>query len=181
MTEPQGQPATPPPVAVPEPFASAPLTPRAGGCGKPLLGGCGIVLVLLGLAAIVFIIRAKDLLVWSLGKVKAAVEQNLPADVTEADRERFDVAFAAATRAIRAGRMHAEPLQELQAELLRVVQKPKGALTREDYLRLTRALERVGGVGPEEEEAPAAPSPPASESPPSAALDERLAALPVAA
>jgi hypothetical protein len=160
MTEPPGSPLQPsPPAPVPEPFGSAPIKPRAGGCGKPLFTGCGIVLVLLGVAAIVFIIRAKDLLVWSLGKVKAAVEQNLPPDVTAADRERFDVAFAAAGRAIRAGRAQPKPLQELQGELLRVIQKQKGELTRDDLVRLTEVLERVGGIGPEEEAAPPAESP----------------------
>ena len=45
MTEPTN------PQPVQEPFAPSPVEPRAGGCSKPVLIGCGVLFLLLSLAA----------------------------------------------------------------------------------------------------------------------------------
>jgi len=144
----------PAPPGLPQPFATTPTEPRAGGCGKPVLVGCGVVFLLLGVAAIVFLFNAKRVLAWTLTKAKQEVVANLPADVTSADRERFERAFAAAIGAIGSDKMDPAALQGLQSNLLRVMQKPPGELTREDLLALTESLERLGGVAPAEEETP---------------------------
>jgi hypothetical protein len=153
---------TPPPGA-PQPFASAPIEPRAGGCGKPVFIGCGVVLVVLGILGVLFVVKAKDLLVWSLERAKTGITANLPADVTDADRQRFEAAFAAAASNIRAGKMDPAALQRLQRRLMQAVQKPQGQLTREEFLALTSAFEQLGGIARPVEETPAAepaPAPP---------------------
>ena len=138
---------TPPPAA-PQPFASAPIEPRGGGCGKPAFVGCGVALAVLGVVGVLFLLKAKDLLVWSLEKAKTGITANLPADVTPADRERFETAFAAAASKIRAGEMDPAALQRLQRRLMQAVQKPQGQLTREEFLALTSAFEQLGGLAP---------------------------------
>lgn len=163
------RPGAPAPFA-PQPFAAAPRQPPGGGgCSKPLLVGCGVLFLLLGVAAIVFLLNARSLLVWMLGEVRQQVVANLPADTTDADRDRFERAFTAAVAALETNRADPESLQRLQGDLLRIVQRPGGKLTREDLLSLTEALEAVGGIAPEEAP-PAGEPPPAEESPP--ALEE---------
>ena len=151
---------TPSPGA-PQPFASAPIEPRAGGCGKPVFIGCGVVLVVLGILGVLFVVKAKDLLVWSLERAKTGITANLPADVTDADRERFEAAFAAAASNIKAGKMDPAALQRLQRRLMQAVQKPQGQLTREEFLALTSAFEQLGGIARPVEEPPAAEPAPA--------------------
>jgi hypothetical protein len=154
------------PPGAPQPFASAPIEPRAGGCGKPVFVGCGVVLVLLGIAGVIFVVKAKDLLVWSLEKAKGGITANLPPDVTAADRERFETAFAAAAGNIKAGKMDPAALQRLQRRLMETVQKPQGQVTREEFLDLTRAFEELGGLAPPAVAEPAAPPPLAQPAPP---------------
>jgi hypothetical protein len=150
---------TPPPA---EPFAVAPVEPRAGGCSKPVLIGCGVAFLLLGIGALIFLMKARDLLVWSLDKTRAGVLSNLGEDVTPADRQRFDAAYAAATTRIRDGKMDPAALQKLQGELMHAIENPREKVTREKFIGLIEALEKVGGIEPP----PAETAPPAAEAPP---------------
>ena len=147
------------PTRAPAPFGDQPVEPRSGGCSKPALIGCGVVFLLLGIAGLVFVLKAKNLLVWSLEKVEQGIAENLPPDATAADRDRFNAAFLAAKARIEEGRIDPAALQALQRELMQAVQQPKGQLTRRQLLELTVALEQVGGVAPPVEETPAAPDP----------------------
>ena len=130
----------------PAPFAARPIEPRGGGCSKPALVGCGVLFLLLGVAGLVFVLKAKGMLVWSLEKVEAGILGNLPGDMTEGDRDRFTAAFTSAKTAIENGKIDPAALQALPRELMKAVQQPKGKLTREQILDLTMALERLGGV-----------------------------------
>ena len=143
------------PTRPPAPFGDQPVEPRSGGCSKPALIGCGVVFLLLGIAGLVFVLKAKNLLVWSLEKVEQGIAENLPPDATAAERERFSAAFVAAKSRIEEGRIDPAALQALQRELMQAVQQPKGQLTREQLLELTAALEQVGGVAPPAEPMPA--------------------------
>ena len=155
------EPTTPPPA---EPFAAAPVEPRAGGCSKPVLIGCGVVFLLLGIAGLVFVMKARELLVWSLDRTRAGVLANLADEVTPEDRQRFDAAYAAATTRIRDGKIDASALQGLQGQLMKAIENPRERVSRDKLLALTEALEKVGGV------APPAPAPEtAPESPPAPA------------
>ena len=159
MSEPTPQ----PPAA--EPFATAPVEPRAGGCSKPMLIGCGVVFLLLGVAGLVFVMKARDLLVWSLDRTRAGVLANLSDEVTAADRERFDAAYAAASARIRDGRIDPVALQGLQSELMSAIENPRQKVSREKFVKLTTALERMGGIEP----APAEEAPPAADPGPGSA------------
>lgn len=162
MTEPTTPPA--------EPFAAAPVEPRAGGCSKPALIGCGVVFLLLGIAGLVFVMKARDLLIWSLDRTRAGVLANLADDVPAADRERFDAAYAAATARIRDGKIDSSALQGLQGQLMRAIENPREKVSREKFLALTEALEKVGGIEPppapsEAPVTPVEPPPPPAEPP----------------
>jgi hypothetical protein len=133
--------------------------------------GCGAVAVLVGIAAIVFVIKAKDLLSWTMEKLEEQVVAALPADVTADERARLDRGFEAAIAKIRAGEIEPPSLTALQRQLQQAAEKaPRRTLTREDVLDLLSALERVGGLLPAEggpgEAAPADPSAAPVETPP---------------
>jgi hypothetical protein len=144
-------PPSPPPAA---PFESAPRPARSGGCGRPALIGCGVLLVLLGIGAVLVLIKAKDLLRWSLEKMKTEVVAKVPPDFGAEDRARLDRAFDAAAEQATSGQVDPLALQELQTEMMKLLQKGPGQVTRADLLALTEKLERMGKVeAPEEAEA----------------------------
>jgi hypothetical protein len=143
---------------------------RGGGCGRPLVFGCGAVIVLLGIAAIVFVVKAKDLLAWTMRELEKQVVADWPADATAEERARLDRGFAAALAKIQEGQVEPPALFALQRQLTKAADKAaKKSLTRDDVLDLLSGLERVGGLlKPDEEEAPAGPpagEPPAGSAP----------------
>ena len=128
-----------------------------------MLVGCGVVAALLGIAGIVLVIKAKDVLAWTMGKLQEQVVAALPADLHEEERVRLERAFEAAMNNIRAGQIEPPALKALQTQLTRAAEKaPKKELTRDDVLDLLSALERVGGLLPADE-----PRPPVTAAPPS--------------
>ncbi len=162
MSEPTLSPTEAPPSAAPQPFGSAPTEPRVGGCGKPVLIGCGVIFLLLGVVGIGVVLKARDLLAWSLERAKPAVVANLGADVQPADRERFENAFAGALAKIRAGQIDPQALQLVQAQLMKAVGQPgAGTISRATLIALTEAFEKLGGAQP-----PAVPEPGPAPAPP---------------
>jgi len=163
-------PPEPPSAPPPRPFEATPRrSPK--GCGRPLLVGCGALAVLVGIAAIVFVVKAKDLLSWTMEKLEEQVVAALPADVTAEERQRLERGFEAAIAKIRAGEIEPPSLTALQRQLQQAAEKaPRRTLTREDVLDLLSALERVGGLLPADDEAdataPAEPSAAPVEPPP---------------
>jgi len=142
-----------------------------GGCSRPLLLGCGGIVILLGIAAIVFVVKAKDLLAWTMRELEQQVVAAWPADASAEERSRLDRGFAAALDKIKQGEVEPPALFALQRQLAKAADKSqKKQLTRDDVLDLLSALERVGGLlKPDSEETPAAPSaepPPPSAAPP---------------
>ncbi|MDX1503548.1 MAG: hypothetical protein R3325_14405 [Thermoanaerobaculia bacterium] len=131
---------------IPQPFDPAPRTPGApGGCGKPLLVGCGVAAVLLVVAFVVMMLKMPDILAWSLAQSREILAPRLPGELTPAERERWVRAFEGAVAAVDDGTFDAEALPELQSALLDVLggQEP---LTRGQVERLTAALEAVAGI-----------------------------------
>lgn len=123
-------------------------------------------LALLGIAAIVFVVKAKDLLAWTMGELRTQIVAALPAEVTAEERSRLDRGFEAAVAKIRRGEVEPPALKALQHQLMRAAEKaPRKQLTRDDVLDLLSALERVGGLLPRDEEPPAAAAPPADPAP----------------
>jgi hypothetical protein len=152
MSEPTIPP--PPPAAPPRPFSGEPKPLAGGGCGRPLLVGCGILVVLLGIAAIVFVAKAKDLLAWTMRELEEQVVASLPEEVTAEERARLDRGFERSLERIYAGEVEPPALYALQRQLMNAAEKSQAkTLTRDDVLDLLSALERVGGLLPEDDEA----------------------------
>jgi hypothetical protein len=133
----------------PSPFRPNPTTPATGGrggCSKPLFVGCGILLLLLGIGAIVFVVRAPALFQWWLRIVEEKVTAVVPDDVTPEERAALHHAFADMGQAFaHGGQPDARYLQRFQTELMAVISKPKGQVTRQEILELTRVLELTAG------------------------------------
>jgi len=112
------------------------------------------VLVLLGIAAIVFVVKAKDLLAWGMERIEAQVMATLPEDVTPEERVRLERGFDVALQKISLGEVEPPALNALQKQLVQAAEKSsEGKLTRDDALDLLSALERVGGLLEPEPEA----------------------------
>lgn len=143
---------TPPTSAPPSPFDSGegPVVPgsgRSGGPGvrKPLLIGCGV-LVLLALAAIALFVAYQDTIAaWVLEAMHAELEPRLPEDLPDEVRARYEDAFEVAVAAAREGSYVPEDLQRVQREFTRAVQDGGSRLSVEEVERLTAALEAFAG------------------------------------
>lgn len=155
MTEPQ---APLPPL--PEPFAPAPRPLRAPGCGRGALIGCGVLLLLFGIGAVVLALNANQMLVWWFHRVEAMVVEKMPADATPAERARFSAAFAGLYRTIEEGKVDPAAVQPLQRELFTLSTEIDRGLTREQVLRLTEAAEHAAGAPAQQPDQPiAGPTP----------------------
>lgn len=154
MTEPSPPPLPPPP---PAPFA--PDRPASsGGCGRAALIGCGVVTLLVGALAIFFLMKANELLGWTLGQMQAQLLARAPADFGAEDRQRLESAFARASAAVKSGAIDPAALQALQRQFLALSEKVgQGQVTRDDLLGIAAALEKVpqeaSGGAPREEPA----------------------------
>ena len=173
---PPTEPGAPPP-PIPRPFAPEPK-PLPGGCSRPFLIGCGTIVVLFGIAAIIFVAKAKDLLAWTMREVEKQVVLNLPADVPEDERARLERGFDAAIARMQKGEVETPALYALQSQLMNAADKSqKRAMTRDDVLDLLSALERVGGLLPADGE-PAEEGPAEGALPPPPAASEAAASPP---
>lgn len=131
-----------------EPFS--PQGPRSKWTGNSrwALFGCGGLLLLLGVGSIVFLIKAKDLFGWMMGELEARIEQSLPANITETERQELSLAFAAVVEAVQEDRADAVALQELQKLLREALGDGPTRLSREEVRGLIAALDRVSGRTP---------------------------------
>jgi hypothetical protein len=156
MAEPGSVPPVPP--AIPAtPFNPGAPSARPGpGCSKPALIGCGVLLVLIGIGAVIFAVKAPAIVAWMFNKLEADVVSRMPPDATPDERARLRTAFADAVASIRTGKADQTQLQKLQSEMMQIAQKPPGqTLTRDEVRELTEALEALagksvaeGGAGP---------------------------------
>jgi hypothetical protein len=129
----------------PAPFH--PGRPRsAGGASarRPLLIGCGALLLLLGIAAVVLVAKRAQVVGWMFQKLEAQILAKLPEDVTPEERQRLDQAFDDAAQAIGSGAADQTEADQLNSVLLETAQGGR-QITREDVLKLTVALEEVAG------------------------------------
>lgn len=148
-------PHTPPP---PPPSPFQPITPgpapapgKTGGCGKPMVIGCLVLLVLVGIALVgtfVYVSRNYDQIMnMSLTQTEAQIFAQMPEDVTPAEQERLRAAFDGARKAYSERELQevAQEGQKIQFKLLEVVRKGN-TMTRQDVLELTEMLERLAGT-----------------------------------
>lgn len=134
------------------------------GCGRPMLFGCGCLVVGLGALLLILPTQIDELTGWGVAMIERVIFSAAPNDLPAEERERLAAAFDALPAAMISGRLERDGLRELQSELNRALTKAQqGALETADVERLTRALERVVAAA-----APAAPddrSPGSEESP----------------
>lgn len=129
-----------------------PGQPRPGGPSRtsrtrPLLIGCGALLILLGIGAVVLIVKLPAFVDWMFHTLEGQVLAKLPPDTTPEERARLDKAFDAAADAIgnrRANQAKAEELNGVLMDFARAGRK----ITREDVRKLTQALEETAGKKP---------------------------------
>lgn len=149
-----------PPSTPASPFHPGQPGPLGTGGGpsrtRPLLIGCGAVLVLLGIAAVVLVVKMPDLVEWVFHRLEQQVLAQLPPDVTPEERARLDRAFDAAAEAIGTNKADPNKAQALNTQLLEYG-RPGRRLTRQDVLELITALEETAGIRPASPGAPPSP------------------------
>jgi len=143
----------PPPGAPTPPFEPRPFDPGAtkspSGCQKPLLFGCLGLALLLGIAAIVFVVNAQRILAFAMGQLRTQVVRMLPLDTTDAERERLDEAFDEAIARIRAKQIDPVALQALQKQLVEAARAGgERRMSHEQLLELIEALDAFNGRPP---------------------------------
>lgn len=150
--EPPASPSTPV-----SPFEPGRPRSAGGGSGKrPLLLGCGALLVLLGIAAVILVAKRAEFVGWMFQKLETQILAKLPEDVTPEERQRLDQAFDAAAESIGSGRADKAKADQLNTVLLELAQGGR-RISRDDVLKLTRALEEVAGKAPPSDSPAASP------------------------
>ncbi|MDH3744277.1 MAG: hypothetical protein OES47_04145 [Acidobacteriota bacterium] len=119
------------------------------GCGKPVVIGCLVLLVLLAAGMILLLTQSNRLMSWTMNQVKAQVMAELPPAVETEERDRLAAAFESATAALAAGDIDPEDLQSLQ-RVVAEVQASGGKLSAEQVEEVTLLLEEIGDSGSSE-------------------------------
>jgi hypothetical protein len=144
---------TPTPESDSAPFGSQPTEPMAGGCSRIGLIGCGVITLLLGIGAVLFLLKAGDLFAWAMTQFEEQIVLALPEDCTESERQRLREAFENVGTAVRSGEFDPLALQRLQGKLRDSLLDEDQKLTREQVLELISILEEVAGQAPDEKPA----------------------------
>lgn len=148
MTEPPQQPPYPSPSPFNPPGANPPgvpgRPPGRSGCSKPLLIGCGAVLLLGAVGLILMILNAPKLVQWSFTKMEQDIMGRLGPDVTPEDRARLATAFKDARRAMEKDQIDLSKVQAFQNKILEVAPAAR-PLSHKDVYELTVVLEDLAG------------------------------------
>lgn len=104
---------------------------------------------MLGIGSVVFLLKAKDLFGWMMNELEAQVEQSLPADITEPERQELAEAFDAVVHAVEEDRADVVALQDLQKMLREALGNGPKRFSRKEIQGLIEALDRVSGREPE--------------------------------
>jgi hypothetical protein len=122
---------------------AAAQVPRDGpGCSKPLLIGCGFLLLLLVVGVVVIRIEAPAIFRWTFRVAETSLTPRLPADTAPAERQRLHQAFEAAGRSIGTDQTDLANLQRVQREIM-ALSGSQAPLTHQQVRELTEALEAV--------------------------------------
>ncbi|MBV8202628.1 MAG: hypothetical protein JOZ15_18590 [Acidobacteria bacterium] len=122
---------------------SAVQVPRDGpGCSKPLLIGCGFVVLLLVIGVVVIRLEAPAIIRWTFHLAETSLAPRLPADATPAERQRLHQAFEAAGRSVGSEQTDLASLQRVQREIM-ALSSPQAPLTHQQVRELTEALESL--------------------------------------
>jgi hypothetical protein len=128
-----------------------PGRPRSpgGASRRPLLIGCGAILLLLGIAAVLLVAKQAEFVGWIFQKLEGQILAKLPDDITPEERQRLDQAFDSAATAIGSGAADPAKADQLNSVLMDLAQGGR-QITREEVLELTTALEEIAGKKQEE-------------------------------
>lgn len=149
MSSDPAAPTEPPSTSAQQPFAGEPRelpSPRRG-CSRMAVAGCAVALLLVGLGVLTLMLKARDVVSWSLGKVRTEIERTLPDSLPAAERERLGRAFDAVRERIEQKDLDAVAFQGLQVQLLHVAGLGR-APTAKEVAELSAALERFAGLEP---------------------------------
>ena len=143
----------------PEPASNRPFHPESrqperlqdADLRRPLLIGCGsgcsVLIVLAMVLTLIFATKLDEMLSWALAMSEDAISTAAPDDWTDADAEALSQAFRAASEAMADGRADVDAMVEMNRDMMDALRKaPRGQLTRDDLLQLTRTLEQVAGL-----------------------------------
>lgn len=134
------------------PFADETPTGPSSGCSTPLLIGCGVGLVLVGILLVVTLVNIPAIMGWVFESTGSMLAQELPEEIPAEERQRLEQAFRDVAQAAREERIDPDRLMELQREIRDLQGKDPQDLTREDVRELTEALEGAVEPRPAEEE-----------------------------
>ena len=126
------------------PFSPQSPDSSTGGCSRVGLIGCGVATLLLGAAAIVFLLKAEDLFAWAMENFRTEILESLPHDIEEDQAVRLRLAFEDAIAAVKDGNVDPRALRNMQEELRRSMWEAGDTLTDEQVSSLIEALEQVG-------------------------------------
>jgi hypothetical protein len=160
MTEiPPPPPPSPSPSPDPRPFDAGGVKAPSG-CQKPLLVGCGLTALLLGIGAIAFVMKAKDVLAYAMNQLRSQVVSSLPEEIGDREREALEASFERAIARIREGAIDPAALQNLQGKLVAAAQGAGSRkLTPAEVADLQSALDRFNAAQIEDGDVPdAAPA-----------------------
>lgn len=160
---------TPTPQIDPRPFDAGGVKAPSG-CQKPLLIGCGLTALLLGIGAIAFVMKAKDVLAYAMNQLRSQVVASLPEEIGDREKDALEASFEQAIARIREGSIDPAALQNLQGKLVAAAQGAGSRkLTRAEVADLQEALDQFNTAKTDDAEAsepePAAPGS-AAEAPP---------------
>jgi hypothetical protein len=142
------EPQSPPPPASPFNPAPRPIPPGSGGCSKPLVVGCVVVVLVAAIAVLggIYYVgtHAVALFQWSLQQMENNLLVQLPKDVTPEEKANLHQAFADVRKAIQDGKVPPDRLQPLEFKIIEITRKGS-SMTRQDIVDFTRSLEDVAG------------------------------------
>jgi len=137
----------------PDPFNNPqPTEPKKSGtgCSRPLLIGCGVLLVLLGVGALILALNAGKLATWAFDKLEEQIEAQLPKDIPAEDRQRLGRAFDHLRESIQDGTADPTQLRLAQTKMRDMALDPS-EITAEDVRELSALLEDAAGRPPAED------------------------------
>ncbi len=139
--------------------------PRGGpGCGKPLLIGCGVLVLLFAAGLVTLAVEWRAVLRGYFQVLEASLAPRLPADLTPAERDRLHRAFAGAASFDAADETKLPALQRLQRKVVQL-SGSQTPLSHRDVQELAENLEALHRLPPAG--APSQPgAPPGSRVPP---------------
>lgn len=117
--------------------------PRDGpGCSKPLLIGCGLLVLLLVAGVVIIRIEAPAIFRWGFRVAETSLTPRLPPDTTPAERRRLHQAFEAAGRSIGTEQVDLANMQRVQREIM-ALSGSQAPLTHQQVRELAESLETL--------------------------------------